>query len=217
MRVPFTAVVLEALERRGLGKGLTWVGVVGTWLALVLWGMFALERYGSTPASLDAAPLQWPSASRVLRSSRRPELVMLAHPYCPCTRASLAELSRLMTRFSDRMAVHVLFIRPEGVEAGWEETELVARARQLPGAEVELDEGGREAGLFGMRTSGEAVLYGEDGTLMFHGGITPARGHEGDNVGSRRIVSLLTVGSTDRAESAVFGCGLFDDASPRDP
>jgi len=217
MRAPITAVMLKALERPGLGAALTWVGVVGTWLVLVLWGMFALERYGSTPASLDTAPLQWPAASRVVRSSRRPELVMLAHPYCPCTRASLAELSRLTTRLSDRMGVHVLFIRPEGVEAGWEDTDLVARARQIPGAQVDLDEGGREAGLFGMRTSGEAVLYGEDGTLMFHGGITPARGHEGDNVGSLRIVSLLTDGSTDRAESAVFGCGLFDDASPQIP
>jgi hypothetical protein len=216
MRDPLTALLPEALRRPGRGNGFIWVGVVGTWLALVLWGMFVLQRYGSTPASLDTAPSRWPAASRVVRAPQRPDLVMLAHPYCPCTRASLAELSRLVTRLPHRMGVHVLFIHPEGVEAGWENTDLVARAREIPGAMVDLDEEGREAGLFGVRTSGEAVLYGEDGRLLFHGGITPSRGHEGDNVGFQRIVSLLTTGGTDRAESAVFGCGLFDDASLRD-
>jgi len=209
MRDPFTPAVLGARTQIGRGSRLTWVGVVGLWLSLVLFGMFALQRHESTPSSQEPAPSQWPSASHVLRAPHRLELVMLAHPYCPCTRASLAELSRLVTRLPDRMGVHVLFIRPEGVEVGWENTDLVARARQIPGAVVDLDEGGREAGLFGVRTSGEALLYGEDGRLLFHGGITPSRGHEGDNVGSQRIVSLVTTGSTDRAESAVFGCGLL--------
>ncbi len=198
----------------GWGRRLMWAGVIGVWLALVLVGTFAMQHYGSTPSAKDSAPPEWPSSSRIARDAGRPQLVMLAHPHCPCTRASLAELSRLLTTLSGRLGVHVLFVRPKGVEADWESTDLLEQARGIPGAVVELDEGGREAALFGARTSGDAVLYGEDGRLLFHGGITPSRGHQGDNVGSLRITSLVTTGSKDLAESAVFGCELLNDGNP---
>jgi hypothetical protein len=178
---------------------------------LVLLGMFALQGYVSTPSSQGVAPPAWPASTRVARDPARPALVMLAHPHCPCTRASLGELSRLVTRLSGRLDVHVLFVRPKGVQADWESTSLLAQARSIPGAVVELDEGGYEAASFGVRTSGDVVLYGANGQLLFHGGITPSRGHEGDNVGSLRIISLVTTGTTDLAESAVFGCELLND------
>src|SRR5688500_18743396 len=84
----------------GRGRRLVWAGVIGVWLALVLVGMFAMQSYGSTPSAQDSAPAEWPSSSRIARDARRPQLVMLAHPHCPCTRASLAELSRLLTTLS---------------------------------------------------------------------------------------------------------------------
>jgi hypothetical protein len=43
---------------------------------------------------------------------------------------------------------------------------------------------------------------------MFTGGITGARGHEGDNVGLSRVLALLGGRSADRNESKVFGCAL---------
>ena len=205
-----------ALPVRGGGRGvsLAWLALITVWLVLVLLGMFALQRYKSTPASDDSAPAHWPSDSHILRSSVHPTLLMLAHPHCPCTRASLAELSRLLTTLSGRLDAHVLFIRPEGVDADWESSALLERARQIPGVSVELDLAGREAALFGARTSGDTLLYGADGALLFQGGITSARGHEGDNVGSQRISSLVITGSTDLGQSAVFGCELSNDAPP---
>jgi hypothetical protein len=195
------------------GATLTWAAVVSLWLLLVLSGMFALARYSNAPAAKDPAPDQWPSASGISADPQRPTLVMLAHPHCPCTRASLAELSRLVTRLPGQLSVYVLFIRPRGAEADWESTDLVERAGQIPGVHVKVDDEGREAALFGARTSGEAILYGKDGRRLFHGGITSARGHEGDNVGSTRIVSLVSGGSTEEAQSAVFGCALMNDPS----
>jgi hypothetical protein len=178
------------------------------WLTGVLLGLLAIQQYESTPSAKAMAPSQWPSGGRIHRDPDRPTLVLFAHPHCPCTRASLSELSRLMTTLSGRLGLHVLFSRPEGVDDDWESSGLLQRARQIPGAVVDLDAGGREAASFGAHTSGEAFLYGVDGRLLFHGGITAARGHEGDNVGSQRIISLLTTGSTDLAQSAVFGCEL---------
>jgi hypothetical protein len=185
-----------------------WLSVSGLWLVLVLCGMVALERYASTPAARATGALRWPEASRIRRDLQRPELVLFAHPHCPCTRATVAELSRLMAALSGKLAAHLVFTRPAGVEPGWEQGALLTRARHVPGLSVELDDREREADLFGARTSGEAFLYNVRGELVFHGGITPARGHEGDSVGSGQIKALVNTGASDRGESAVFGCEL---------
>ena len=55
----------------------------------------------------------------------RPTLVMLAHPRCTCTRASLAELAELMARVTQRPKAYVVFIKPGGVAEQWERTESV--------------------------------------------------------------------------------------------
>ena len=211
-RLLAVTLALRAAGRRGASRA--WLALIPMWLVLVLLAMVAMQRYESTPSSTESAPTHWPPDSHISRSSGLPVLIMLAHPYCPCTRASLAELSRLLTTLSGRLDVHVLFIRPEGVDADWGSSDLLERARQIPNVSVDLDDAGREAALLGARTSGDTLLYGADGRLLFHGGITSARGHEGDNVGSRRIISLVTTGSTDLASSAVFGCALSGDAPP---
>jgi hypothetical protein len=190
-----------------------WTGVV-VWLVAVLAGMGVLMRYKNAPGATASAPIQWPAESRLSRSPERPTLIMLAHPHCPCTRASLAELSKLVARLPGRLTVHLLFIRPRGVDVGWEATDLWRRALEIPGAVVKVDDDGREAELFGARTSGDTLVYDPSGHLLFHGGITSSRGHEGDNTGRSRIVSLLTTGAADKSESAVYGCALTSDASP---
>jgi hypothetical protein len=192
---------------------LTWAAIVATWLLLALSGIVALARYKAVPGKAASAPELWPSASHIARDQHRPALVLIAHPRCPCTRASLSELSRLLAQLAEKPAVHILFVSPAGIEVGWHDTDLWRRAHEIPGARVELDEGGREAASFGARTSGETLLYDREGRLAFQGGITPARGHEGDNVGAARIVALLAGGSTDRHDGAVFGCALDSDAS----
>ena len=58
-----------------------------------------------------------------------------------------------------------------------------------------------------MATSGHALLFDRDGRLLFRGGITPARGHEGDNFGASAIAARLA-GRPARAEAPVFGCPI---------
>src|SRR5689334_9607057 len=87
------------------------------WLAVVGAGMTAVLRY-SFAAGMDAdAPRRWPSDSAVVRDDTRPTLLMIAHPRCPCTRASIGELAVLMARYKDRVSAHVLFVRPAGTGA----------------------------------------------------------------------------------------------------
>jgi len=123
----------------------------------------------------------------------------------------------LLARVPEQPAVHILFVRPEGMEPDWHESALWRQAREIPGSVLELDDGGRQAALFGAHTSGETLLYDRDGRLSFHGGITPARGHEGDNVGAERIVARLTGGSSDGPDGAVFGCALMHETSGSEP
>jgi len=133
---------------------------------------------------------------------------MLAHPRCPCTRASIAELAVLMTRLGSEARAHVLFVRPRAVEAGWEKTSLWQSAAAIPGVTVHADPGGAEAALFRAATSGQVIVYDASGKLAFSGGITGARGHEGDNVGLLRALAELKGRRADQNESKVFGCAL---------
>jgi hypothetical protein len=135
---------------------------------------------------------------------------MFAHPRCTCTRASLSELTQLMERGRDRMQAAVVFMVPRGASEDWTKTDLWASAARIPGVTV-LRDAGEEAARFGAATSGSVVLYGADGSLLFHGGITPSRGHEGDSFGRERILAFLTTGKADRADAPVFGCALQDD------
>ncbi len=133
---------------------------------------------------------------------------MLAHPHCPCTRASVGELARLMTRCEGLLTARVLFFEPPDAPEGWVRTDLWRSAAAIPGVDVLEDESGVEAGRFGATTSGQTVLYDVNGRLLFRGGITGARGHAGDNAGRSAIVSLLTGGTAGRMETSVFGCAL---------
>lgn len=136
---------------------------------------------------------------------------MLVHPKCACSRASLNELAVLMARLAGRVDAHVLMTRPEGAEAGWEETSLWKQASRIPGVTVSVDEAGREAARLGAWTSGDTLLYDSAGTLIFHGGITASRGHEGGNVGRTAIQNLVESGEADRGSTPVFGCPIFED------
>jgi hypothetical protein len=171
-----------------------------TWLVAVGGGFVALWAYKTTPGVAAAAPATWPTESRIERARDGATLVMFAHPRCSCTRASLHELEALLARVSHPPRVVVAFTLPGGVGDDWMETELWRSAEAIPGAQVFADRGGREAAMFASRTSGTA--------LVFSGGITSLRDHEGDSAGQERIVALLTGHAPDKATSPVFGCEL---------
>jgi len=186
---------------------LTAVGAL--WLLMIGAGVGLVWNYESTPGVAAATPERWPHDSRIKPAADRATLVMLAHPHCPCTRASIGELSRLMTQAQGRVTAYVLFVKPQGFSDAWVQAELWETAAAIPGVTPVLDDGGEEAGRFHAATSGQTVLYDAAGNLLFSGGITSARGHAGDNAGRAAIVSLLTSDEADERGTPVFGCPLF--------
>lgn len=179
------------------------------WILMICTGMGLLWSYERTPGVAATVLGQWPADSRIQHATDNATLVMLAHPHCPCTRASLGELARLMAQAQGRVTAYVLFVKPSDFPDGWENTDLLASASAIPGVTVVRDDEGIEAGRFRASTSGQTMLYDAEGKLLFSGGITSARGHEGDNLGRSAIVSLLTTDESGQRGTPVFGCPLF--------
>ena len=186
------------------------------WLCALAVASAAVWRYKSTPGATPDAPSRWPEGSSVQRDANRATLVVLAHPLCPCTRATMTELQKLAARLRDKAALRVVFLKPDGTDASWEKSGLIETARSILGAEVLIDRGGVETARFGGRSSGYTLLYDRTGELMFAGGITIARGHEGDSAGSRRIESLVNHQIADGSTAPVFGCSLVDPSACQD-
>jgi hypothetical protein len=135
---------------------------------------------------------------------------MLTHPHCPCTRASIEELDQLMAHCQGRVKAYVVLMKPSGVANDWVETDLRTHAMRIPGVSVLVDEDGAETRRFRAETSGQVLLYGPDGRLLFSGGITGSRGHVGDNYGEAAMESLINSGAAANDHSPVFGCPLFN-------
>lgn len=177
------------------------------WIAASGAGLFALTSYKSGAGTVGSIPESWPSESALALAEDRPTLVLAAHPRCVCTRATLAELARLASRVSSAVKIHVLFVRPEGMGDDWTKSDLWESAQHIPGATLHEDPGGAEASRFGAETSGQVIVFDPQGRRLFHGGITGARGHEGNNVGLAHAIESVRAGQA-TGESPVFGCAL---------
>jgi hypothetical protein len=197
------------LSRRSGGRLLLFASIL-VWLLVVSIGLWILWGYENTPGASAEAPRRWPADSRIQPAKDRATLVMLAHPQCPCTRASIGELASLMAHSQGRVTAYVLFLKPSGFVEDWEKTDLWQSAASIPGVNVVADESGAEARRFHAATSGQTLLFDAEGRLLFSGGITGSRGHSGDNAGRSAIVSLVNAGVAERTETFVFGCPLFN-------
>jgi hypothetical protein len=182
-----------------------------TWIAAVAFGMRVLFHYENTPGRVGAVFQAWPAA-QIERATDRPTLVMLAHPHCPCTAASVGELAQVMARLQGKVAAYVLFVKPKEAGPDWDNTSLRRSAEAIPGVKVVYDPDGVEASRFGAETSGHTLLFGADGRLLFSGGITASRGHAGDNAGESAIVAILNNQTPARTQTLVFGCSLANRA-----
>lgn len=196
--------------RKRLGP--VWIGAFVAWMTATGGAAFAMTQYASKAGDSAAAPTSWPTSSHLARTPGRGTVVMIAHTKCACTRASLRELERLMARAGDRAEAFVVFVGPHEKPAiGL--LDLRETARGIPGVTVVEDE--NEARIFGASTSGQVVLYDMNGALLFRGGITPSRGHEGNTAGGETVRRFVTgedagAGNTFTTASEVFGCALFN-------
>jgi hypothetical protein len=183
------------------------------WALVVVAGLAMLWRYSVAPGAAGDAPTRWPASPSIARPLDRFTLVVVVHPHCACSRATIGELAELMARTYGRVTAYALFVRPDGFDDQWVETDLWQHAAAIPGVTPVRDDRGLEAHRFGALTSGQTMLYSPQGLLLFSGGITAARGHAGDNAGLSSVISMINAGTGERPRSSVFGCSLFGSES----
>jgi hypothetical protein len=193
--------------RRQLAVG----AVMAVWVPAVGFGIQTLLRYANTPGRPATPPSRWPMAAPFPPAKQRSTLVLFAHPQCPCSRATLEELARIVACCSEKVETTVLFYAPSTMPSGWTKTDLWDSALAIPGVRVLADAGGSTARRFGAHTSGQTLLFDASGRLVFNGGITASRGHSGGNDGRDEIVRLLRGETPLRHGTPVFGCALFEE------
>jgi hypothetical protein len=196
-------------NRGGFTRALWLWAAVAVWLTAAVAGLWVLWSYENTPGDAATSGQRWPVETPIARALDRPTLILLAHPQCTCTRASLAELAEVLGRARMTPKTYVLFLKPSQFFDGWEKTDLWRTAAALPNVTVLRDDDGVEAARFGAVTSGQTLLYDAAGELVFSGGVTGARGHAGDNAGRAALIALLDRKTPARRATSVFGCSLL--------
>lgn len=183
--------------------------ILGIWTPAVGFGIHKLLQYSYTPGRPATGSPGWPANPWIALARDHPTLLVFAHPRCPCSRATVGELARIVALHKDDVSIAVFFYAPSSEPRDWTRTDMWRDASAIPGVRAIEDRDGAAARLFGAFTSGETLLFGRDGRLAFHGGITVARGHAGDSPGRDAILSLLAGKPAARNSAPVFGCSLL--------
>lgn len=184
------AIIITAVWAIAIGVGTVWITDFST----------GPGRTGDSPAVL-------PSVYLNENTTNLPKLFVFLHPYCQCSRATLAELSRLAERNMDLMEIHIFIVPLSDQSTESNSFDFEKKASEIPNAKLSTI-GESEIKEFGAVTSGQTLLYDRQGNLVFSGGITRARGHEGDNFGSENIEEYLHGRDIPFVQTPVFGCLL---------
>jgi hypothetical protein len=196
------------MPQKGVNKG--WLPVtvaVIFWAILVLVGGMLLVKYQMAPGEQKPGPERLPE-SQTHQGQSLSEMLVFLHPKCPCSRATVEELDRLMADTTGKLKVKAYFVGPQNAADDWTQSPLVVRARSIPNIEVAYDAGGAHAKAFGALTSGQAFVFDPKGKKVYQGGLTASRGHEGANEGCASIVEYVKTGKLPPSQPPVFGCAF---------
>lgn len=178
--------------------------LLGVWALLIAVGFGWMSWHQSTAGVNPTLLLPLPS----MNNNDGPTLVMFAHPCCSCTRASLQQLEHLLAHAPALRTVRVVFLHPTNADSAWEKAPLVNQARRISRLQIEWRTEADLDATYGALTSGHVILWGSGGELLFSGGITNSRGHEGPSVGVTAILAHLR-GEPAAAQTPVYGCSLL--------
>lgn len=182
---------------------------VGSWAIASLGGFLALLDYSTAPGEprAESAVDAWPKTTSLVRSQQVRSLVVFLHPRCPCSRASVRELARLDLGNTEATFV---FFQPEGAASDWHQTDLWQCSQMFEHSRRVVDRGGAEFSAFGANISGCMMLFDEDGALLFRGGITSGRGHEGNSESKHALAKILKspISPSEKRFFPVFGCPI---------
>lgn len=194
------------------------IGATLSWIGMIVIGTAISATYDSKPGDQGFTPAFAVSKHDVEQaklSKTKSHIIMFVHPKCPCSRASMSELRKLMENFPDLKAT-VFFYKPAEAMSGWEQTELWKMASSIKNITIKIDIDGQKAKSYRIVTSGEVLLYDASERLVFSGGITGTRGHVGENDGEGTLEKILNKEyntATRKFSAPVFGCRILKDGT----
>jgi hypothetical protein len=177
------------------------------WVVTVAAAVRSIRAFESTPGRAADAPERWPASAAIARAPGTWTLVMLVHPHCSCSRASVAELAAIVEKAPRNVRTYVLAFRPHEFDEKWSRTDVWSAAQRLRGVRVLTDIDGKEAKRFGGFTSGQTFLFDPAGIRRYSGGVTLLRGHAGLNSGRAEVIRLVN-GGRGPGSHPVFGCAI---------
>lgn len=178
------------------------------WLAVICIGFLWAWRYESVAGTQGNTPNQWPRDPGPIALQKSGTCLLFAHPRCPCTGASLRQLSEILATRPAWQNVQIVFYRPASSSSDWSDSSIVRSAVEMSHVRIIWDDNGHLAQQFGVETSGHVLLYDAGGKLRFSGGITAFRGHHGDNSGAESLVEFGRGQNITTQQTPVYGCSL---------
>ncbi|MEP3480482.1 MAG: hypothetical protein ABJZ55_14620 [Fuerstiella sp.] len=182
--------------------------LMAAWGITVLGGVLAVTAYSNSPGAQQDTGDEWPADSTISLHSDLPTILLFVHPKCPCSLATVRELQRSLGNDSDAMSIQIGLYGPEDRDDSWTDTRLKKLAEQAFADSTFVDRNGTEAKRFGAITSGHVLAFSPTGRCLFRGGVTSARGHEGDNLGLEALRQIVAGTPNSCTTTPVFGCPI---------
>lgn len=178
------------------------------WILATAAGTGVLWDYAHQPGASSSAPRSWPSAAagKALGGAK---LLVFLHPECPCSRATVEELGRIVARRAGPFSLCVYVYESTSFERAASDGPLWKAASRISGVQMVADKEGEMARAFAVRTSGASLLYDASGRLLFQGGVTGARGHEGENSYEDALLACLRQAPSVCVTTPTYGCSIF--------
>jgi len=179
-----------------------------TWGVAVVCGVSLLTAHNSTPGVDQFSPAAWPNDVAIACTKGAPTFIVFIHPQCPCTSATMSELARLDADVDAELHPIFVLVCPKRFQSQWATSSLAKRCESIPDGRVIIDSDREMAKRFYATTSGYCLLYSASGRLLFQGGITTGRGHEGESLGRVALRQIFSGRPTSIDRMPVFGCEL---------
>jgi len=177
---------------------------LSVWFLTSLAGLATLAMYDYAPGLPAEQQVQEKSLSKHAGDYR---LVCFIHPMCPCSAATLSELTEILERCS-KINAEIYFFIPSNGSSHWRDSRVWRDAERLARCTVFADADGAQALKMGAHTSGQVFLFDSANRLVFQGGVTQGRGHVGFNAGTEAILEIAAGKEPITDASRVFGCAL---------
>lgn len=176
------------------------------WCAALVSGFAIVHAQMAAAGESHPAPTTWPDDTSLALDANAPTILVFAHPRCPCTRATIRQLATIPPEA--RPCVTLVLSGP--ALRTYENQPLATLADEVLSAHIALDPSGADARRFGAHTSGHIVAYSPSGQLLFSGGVTPGRGHEGPTDALTTLTLALRDHTPSPRTASVFGCPIFN-------